>query len=251
MTTTRTALAGLACCAALSAPAPAVEGNLASGVHGLGSGHDAPALAGTTLDLERLEVRSVDLEPGGSARIEPDQLERMIIVGRGSAELSLADRTASMPRGSLALVLPGDAVSVGNRGGQPVRLYLVAYRSRAEPDLQRGRRGGGSLLVPWGDLEFRPHDKGGLRQYFDRPTAMFERLEIHVTTLNGGLTNHEAHTHRVEELVLLLEGEVEMLLGEEWRRVSAGDLVFVASDVPHSLRNLEETPSVYFAIQGL
>jgi len=80
---------------------------------------------------------------------------------------------------------------------------------------------------------------------------MFERLEIHVTTLNGGLTNHEAHTHRVEELVLLLEGEVEMLLGEEWRRVSDGDLVFVASDVPHSPRNLEESPAVYFAIQGL
>ena len=111
-------------------------------------------------------MRTLDVAAGGSARIETRDLERIVIVGRGEAELTAAGRTAAAEPGSLILLLPGDDAAVANRSE-------------------------------------------------------------------------------------LLEGHVEMLLGEGWRDVPAGHLVFVASEVPHSLRNLGETPAVYFAIQGL
>jgi (S)-ureidoglycine aminohydrolase len=94
-----------------------------------------------------------------------------------------------------------------------------------------------------------PFATGGRRKVFNRPTSMFENFAAHVTTLNAGLQNHAIHTHRVEELVVIRRGEVEMQIGEEWHRASAGDVVFLASQVPHALGNVETAPTEYFAIQ--
>lgn len=46
------------------------------------------------------------------------------------------------------------------------------------------------------------------------------------------------HTDSSEELLLILEGEAEVTVGEEQARASAGDVALVPSMVPHSLRNV-------------
>jgi quercetin dioxygenase-like cupin family protein len=48
------------------------------------------------------------------------------------------------------------------------------------------------------------------------------------------------HTDSSEELLLILEGEAEVTVGEEQARASAGDVALVPSMVPHSLRNVGE-----------
>jgi (S)-ureidoglycine aminohydrolase len=67
----------------------------------------------------------------------------------------------------------------------------MKYRSQLPMDKDRGKEAGGSLVIDWNELPFNPHDKGGIRRYFDRATAMCERFEMHVTTLNEGLKSHE------------------------------------------------------------
>ena len=53
------------------------------------------------------------------------------------------------------------------------------------------------------------------------------------------------HTDSAEEILLLLGGEVEVSVGDERARVSAGAMAMVPAMVPHSLRNVgDETVRV-------
>ena len=53
------------------------------------------------------------------------------------------------------------------------------------------------------------------------------------------------HTDSAEEILLILEGEAEVSLGDEQGRLSAGEMALVPAMVPHGLRNAgEETVRV-------
>jgi quercetin dioxygenase-like cupin family protein len=53
------------------------------------------------------------------------------------------------------------------------------------------------------------------------------------------------HTDSAEEILLILEGTVEVSLGDERGRLSAGEMALVPAMVPHALRNVgEETVRV-------
>lgn len=53
------------------------------------------------------------------------------------------------------------------------------------------------------------------------------------------------HTDSVEEILLILEGEVEVSLGDEEGRLTAGEMALVPAMVPHGLRNVgDETVRV-------
>jgi quercetin dioxygenase-like cupin family protein len=53
------------------------------------------------------------------------------------------------------------------------------------------------------------------------------------------------HTDSAEEILLVLEGEAEVSLGDEEDRISAGEMALVPAMVPHGLRNVgEETVRV-------
>jgi len=62
-------------------------------------------------------------------------------------------------------------------------------------------------------------------------------LLLEVTTQpGGGAPQPHLHT-REDETLLLLEGRVEVTIGEERRSVGPGDVVFFPRDVPHSFHN--------------
>ena len=48
------------------------------------------------------------------------------------------------------------------------------------------------------------------------------------------------HTDSAEEILLILEGEAEVSLGDERGRLSAGEMALVPAMVPHGLRNVSE-----------
>lgn len=53
------------------------------------------------------------------------------------------------------------------------------------------------------------------------------------------------HTDSAEEIILVLEGEAEVSLGDEEGRLTAGEMALVPAMVPHGLRNVgEETVRV-------
>ena len=65
------------------------------------------------------------------------------------------------------------------------------------------------------------------------------RLQVILTTLEpGGGTGDEAYTHESdEEVVIILEGSLELWVGEEHHFLSVGDSITYSSRQPHRNRN--------------
>ena len=208
-------------------------------------------MGGKALDLAEINVYAEIIPSAAEVHVSDvhKQYEEMIIVKDGLLSVNINDQKNTLGPGSMALVYPGDRHSYKNETDENVIFYVFQYKARIVPDLKRGEQAGGSFMIDWNDLEYKKSDIGGRRDYFRRATAMLNNFEMHVSTLNEGLTNHKAHTHKAEEFVLMIKGDVVMQVGKENYNCSAGDIVFVSSMVPHSLNNTGEGETMYFAFQ--
>ena len=105
-----------------------------------------------------------------------------------------------------------------------------------------------STVFNWNSIVVKQTDVGSVRQFFRSPTISLDELECHVTTLNPGLSSHPPHKHENEELVIIREGNVEVLSNGEWKKAGPGSVVFNASNQLHALKNIGSTPAVYHVI---
>ena len=90
---------------------------------------------------------------------------------------------------------------------------------------------------------------GSRRDYFDRPTAMSERSEMHVTTLNKKGPAHETHACDESEIILVISGETEMTIEGKDYKGTVGDLYFINSAVQNEVRNASDKPCSYFVLK--
>ena len=135
-------------------------------------------------------------------------------------------------------------------GDTKTTYYVFKFKSNL-PDIQRAKDAGGSFFMDWNDIKFNPHDRGGVRQYFNRPTATMKKFDIHVTTLNAGIKSHEPHTHKAEEIILMMEGNAEEEIGDAVKKSTTGDLIYLESMIPHAIKNMDaQTNYVLCALSG-
>lgn len=210
---------------------------------------DGTIFKGTGAVLKYHELKGQSMTPGDMKFYQADKMERFFIVKKGPVEVMLDKKKYVIDKGSVIFVLPGDKIVFSTDGRNNVEFYEMIYSSKQKPDSLGGRQAGGSFVMNWDDMVFKPHDKGGVRQLFDRKTVMLNRFDIHVTTLNPGLKSHEPHTHQNEEIILMLDGDAQMTVNTGMVRCITGDAVYVASMVPHNLVNTGKNAATYFAIQ--
>ena len=105
-----------------------------------------------------------------------------------------------------------------------------------------------STAFDWNAITVKQTEVGSVRQFFRNPTITLDELECHVTTLNPGLQSHPPHKHPNEELVIIREGNVEVLSNGEWKKVGPGSVIFNASNELHALKNIGTSPAVYHVI---
>jgi len=101
----------------------------------------------------------------------------------------------------------------------------------------------------WADLKVIPTKVGERRSVFDAPTPTLANFECHITTLNPGEAPHPPHRHADEELMIIKEGTVEALQDGQTNIVTAGGIIFEASNELHGLRNVGTNRATYFVIK--
>ena len=106
-----------------------------------------------------------------------------------------------------------------------------------------------SCVFNWADLKARPTKVGESRGVFDAPTPTLAEFECHITTLNPGESPHPPHRHQEEELMVIKEGTLEALQGDKTNIVTAGGIIFEASNELHGLRNIGTNRATYFVFK--
>ena len=207
--------------------------------------------AGHTAHLANFRVHHSTLKPGHQLRPAHTQKvdEELIIVQEGKLSVTINGKNKILSKGSVFVIMPGDEQTINNLDTAATSYYVFIYRSKAPKDSLRAFSAGGSMMIDWNDVAFKPHDKGGRRDFFNRPTAMCKRLEMHVTSLNEGLKSHEPHQHFAEEIILMVQGNAKEQIGDSFYEGTAGDVFFLPSNVPHNLINTGKGQAIYYAFQ--
>ncbi|MFN8354923.1 MAG: cupin domain-containing protein [Spirosomataceae bacterium] len=204
---------------------------------------------GTSTHLKYFRVHATTIEPGKAPNPpHPNKdADELIIVKEGKVKFTIGSQSKIIEPGGVAVVLSEEVHGLENVGDVPATYYVFRYQSKTPTDLERGAKAGGSLLLRKEDLTFKPHDKGGRRDYYNRATTQCAVFEMHTTALNAGLESHQPHTHLTEEALLITKGTVSMVIDCKIYQAKAGDLVILASNVPHALINTSGTQCEYFA----
>ena len=175
--------------------------------------------------------------------------ELFFIIKEGPIAVTLNKVTTVLDKGYVVFVLTGDEVQLYNAKKDDVSFYEMQMVSNQKPDRARGLNAGNSFFLNWYDMVYKATDKGGVRQLFSRATSMSSKFDIHITSLNPGLSSHLPHTHKNEEIILMIDGNGEMQFGEVKQKIETGGAAWVESMIPHNFTNLGNRPATYFAIQ--
>jgi (S)-ureidoglycine aminohydrolase len=206
-------------------------------------------LEGVSDHFEYMEIHATTQFKGAKASTAHanDDIEECIIVTEGKLKTTVEGRSAVLGAGGVILLMPRQMHSLENIGDGNLTYYVMRYRSKRKMDLERGQASGGTLLLNADSLQFIPSARGGTRHYFDRPTSMCERFEMHVTQLNKKGESHKPHSHAETEIILITSGETEMTIDGKEYKGSAGDLYVMNSGSLHGIRNAKDAPCSYFA----
>lgn len=215
------------------------------------SGEKRQLIDGETTHLENFEIHTTLLEPGKAphgSQVHTDS-EEIVFVKEGQVKITINDDSKILAPGSIALIMPGDEHGIINTSELRATYYIIRYKSKATMNVERAKTAGGSMLLDWETIKFQPHDKGGIRRFFDRESAMSGRIEMHATTLNPGIKSHEPHTHAPAEIVIMMDGTTEMEIGDNIYPGIVGDVYFLGSNIPHAIRNTSDKSCMYLAFQ--
>ncbi|OQP38841.1 hypothetical protein A4H97_19200 [Niastella yeongjuensis] len=206
---------------------------------------------GPTATLANLEMRVVELDPGKQPHppLAHFDSEELIIVKEGNLKVITKGTATIIGPGGVALIMPGDEHTFESTSKVLTVYYSLRFKPTTSLNIERGKQAGGTFTGDWENWSVQQNEKGERREVFERFTAAFQKMELHVTTLNSGLLSHSPHKHPQEEIILVRKGTGIVLLGDATQPVNEGDLIFFASNSLHSLKNSGSEALEYFALQ--
>ena len=199
-------------------------------------------IMGETTHLSEIQYHTIDLLEKMS--FIDEEFEQLFIVKKGSVSAQLLGSDKTLTRNSVVFLAQGDQLNVRSMemGSQ---LYRMSFEGR-HPNLNASSP---SFSISYAEVPFVPHEKGGVRKYFETSTKMCDRFEMHITTLKPGLKSHQPHTHKSEELIIMIDGDTEEEIGNARYQGQVGDVYYLGANVPHAIKNVGVQPCTYFAFQ--
>jgi quercetin dioxygenase-like cupin family protein len=206
---------------------------------------------GTTPEFEYFEIHATTQEKGAVPKPAHSQkdIEELIIIKEGRLKCTIGDKTAVLGKGSVLLIPPFETQTFENVGDGPVTYYVFMFRSKVTMNMERSLKAGGVLLLNYDSLAYTENGNKGTRKYFDRPTAMCENYEMHITYLKTKGPSHAPHQHKDTEIILVIEGETEMTIDGKHYTAGAGDFYIAESGKMHGVSNASDKPCSYFAFK--
>ncbi len=207
-------------------------------------------MEGQTTHFEYLEIHATTQYKGAKPRpphVQKD-LEELILVKEGTMKFTMDDQVAIVGPGSAILIPPFAMQALENIGNGPLTYYVLMFRSKKPMDMARSISSGGSLFVNADDVKINSSDKGHI-DYFCRPTAMCEKMELktilsNISTINKGIEKNEA-----SQIIILIDGILEVSIEGRPYRGKAGDLFLINSNERHAIKNTGDHPSSYFELK--
>ena len=206
---------------------------------------------GTTNEFEYFEIHATTQEKGATPRPAHTQkdIEEMIIIKEGTMKCTIGTKTAVLGAGSVLLIPPLESQNFENTGDGPLTYYVFMFRSKKPMNMERSTQAGGALLLNYDSLSYKEANNKGTRKYFDRPTAMCENYEMHITYLKEKGPSHAPHQHLDTEIILIINGNTEMMIDGKNYTAGPGDLYLAESGKLHGISNASEKPCSYFAFK--
>jgi (S)-ureidoglycine aminohydrolase len=208
-------------------------------------------MEGSTTSLVHFEVHASSIQPGKAPHpphTHADE-EELIIVKEGQVKITINGISNILGPGSVAYAIPLEEHGIVNTGNTQATYYIFKYKSRLAMDLDRAKKNGGSFMINWDTVTVKKTDKGQRREFINKPTSQLVKFEMHTTALNEGLDSHAPHTHKEEEIILILKGNVIMHVGDKTYSAGPGDIIFLPSMILHNLVNTDKGQCEYFAFQ--
>ena len=99
------------------------------------------------------------------------------------------------------------------------------------------------------EIPYKGDGKKKARRFFFGPEQSGYNLEMHETVLGPGVETHPPHTHGHQEIIILVEGTVQVSMDGRTDTVEAGSVIFYEPDRPHNLRNTGTVPCRYYVVE--
>lgn len=178
-----------------------------------------------------------------------DSLEELIIIKEGTLNCTIGDKIATLGVGSVLLILPLEMQTFENTGDGPVTYYVLMFRSKKPMNMERSKQADGTFLINHDTLTYKEANNRGTRKYFDRPNAMCENYEMHTTHLKIKGASHAPHQHVDTEIILMIDGETEIIIDGKTYKAGPGDFYIIESGELHGVANATDKPCSYFAFK--
>ena len=105
-----------------------------------------------------------------------------------------------------------------------------------------------SRIFRFEDLTVRGSGPNRMRSVLEGATHAGVPIELHITELAPGEAPHPPHHHVHEEMILILEGTVEVTILDHHATLGPGSSAFVASNDHHGWRNVGSGAARYFVL---
>ena len=206
---------------------------------------------GSTTEFEYFEIHATTQAKGAVPRPAHAQkdIEEVIIIKEGTMKCTIGNKTALLGKGSVILIPPLESHTLENAGDDNLTYYVFMFRSRKGMNMERSQKAGGALMLNYDSLAYTETNNKGTRKYFDRPTAMCENYEMHITYLKVKGPSHAPHQHVDTEIILVIDGDTQMIIDGKTYSAGPGDMYIAESGKLHGISNVSDKPCSYFAFK--